>query len=375
MTAPGLNEMTVRVPFLDLRVADDAVRRELVAAVDRVLAHGRILMGPEHDAFEANLASYCGVRHAIGVGSGTDALFIALRALGIGPGDDVIVPCLSFVGTANGIALAGATPVFVDVLPDLTIDPARVSAAITPRTRAIMPVHFTGKLCRMAELVALAERHGLSIVEDAAPAVGAAWQGRKAGSFSAISALSMNPMKILNACGEAGAVLTDDAALRDRAHALRYNGVVDREWCHWVSLNGRLDTIQAAILDQRLARLDTVIERRRQTARRYNDRFARWVDVPVEAEGYRDVYYTYTIQTDARDALMAFLEARGIETKIQHGQLMPEHPAHRSGDPADFPVGRRATRRVLCLPVHENLTPPQIDAVIAGVSAFFEGSR
>ncbi len=367
--------MTVKVPFLDLRVSDEGFRRELLAAIDGILAHGPVLMGPEHDAFEASLAEYCGVRYAIGVGSGTDALFIALRALGIGHGDEVIVPCLSFVGTANGIALAGAIPIFVDIGAELTIDVARIEAAITPRTRAIMPVHFTGKLCRMPELMALAERHDLKIVEDAAPACGATWRGRKAGSFGAASALSMNPMKILNACGEAGAVLTNDPQVRDRAYALRYNGVVNRELCHWVSVNARLDTIQAAILSRRLTRLEDVIARRRGIAHRFNQAFRDWADVPVESDGYRDVYYTYTIQTDARDALAAYLTERGIETKVQHAQLMPEHPPYRGPDLDAFPVGRRATRRVLCLPAHENLTESQVDYVIHAVSEFFRGRR
>jgi dTDP-4-amino-4,6-dideoxygalactose transaminase len=364
--------MTVRVPFLDLRIADAGLRRELVAAVEQIFIHGRILQGPEQDAFEAQLADYCGTRYAVGVGSGTDALFIALRALGIGPGDEVIAPCLSFVGTANGIALAGATPVFVDVGPDLTIDVDRVARAISPRTRAIMPVHFTGKLCGIGALIDLAERHRLLIVEDAAPAIGATWRGRKAGSFSAASALSMNPMKLLNACGEAGAVLTNDPEVRDRALALRYNGVINKEFCHWTSLNGRLDTIQAAILSKRLARLEAVIERRRTIARRYHAAFANMVDLPVEADGYRDVYYTYTIQTDARDALQTYLGGRGIETKIQHEHLMPEHPAYRA-DVEGFAIGRRATRRILCLPGHENLSEEQIGYVIDSVQAFFKG--
>jgi len=359
------------VPFLDLRITDEAFRRELLAAIDKVFVHGRILLGPELEDFEAQLAEYCGTRHAIGVGSGTDALFIALRALGIGAGDEVITTCLSFVGTANGIALTGAKPVFVDIRDDLTLDIERVEKAITPRTKAIMPVHFTGKLCAMRDLLELARRRRLLVVEDAAPAIGATWMGRKAGSFSAASAISMNPMKILNACGEAGAVLTDDPTVRDRVLALRYNGVINKEYCHYISLNGRLDTIQAAILSKRLARLEGVIGKRRDIAAQYNAGFGDCVDPPAEAAGYRDVYYTYTIRTPHRDRLAAFLGERGIETKVQHPALIPEHPAFKSTDLEAFPVGRRMTGRILCLPAHENLSAEQVAHVVSSIRGFF----
>lgn len=360
------------VPFLDLRVTDHALRQEILDAVGAMLDHGRILLGPEVEEFERRLAEYCGTQYAVGVGSGSIAIFFALKAAGIGPGDEVITSALSFIGTANGIALTGAKPVFVDTRSDLSIDSTLVERAVTARTRAIMPVHFTGKLCAMDRLMEIARRRGLLLIEDAAPAIGATLGGRKAGSFGLAGCLSINPMKLLNGIGETGAVVTNDEAVRDKIIALRYNGLINREYCHFVSTNGRIDTVQAAVLLRRLPRLEGIIQRRRQIAAFYQKEFAHLVEVPRDAEGGRDVYYTFTIQTDFRDALMGYLAQRGIETKVQHPLLMPEHPAYADGSPAGtYPVAARATKRLLCLPAHENMTDRQVAHVAASVQAFF----
>ena len=362
----------MRVPFLDLRVTDPTLRKDMLDAVAAVLDHGRVLLGPEVESFEEDLAAYCGTRYAVGVGSGSIAIFYALKAAGIQPGDEVITSAMSFIGTANGIALTGAKPVFVDTRADLTIDPARVAEAITPKTKAIMPVHFTGKLCAMDELSAIAARHGLMLIEDAAPAIGASLRGHKAGSFGIAGCLSINPMKLLNALGESGAVLTNDEEVRDRVVALRYNGLINREYCHFISTNGRIDTIQAAVLRKRLPLLEDVIAKRRKIAALYQDRLSRFVETPHDSAGGRDVYYTFSVQTDARDALMKYLGDCGVETKIQHPLLMPEHPAYsESFNPADFPIAKRATQRVLCIPAHENMAWEQAEHVAACVEAFF----
>ncbi len=203
------------------------------------------------------------------VSSGTAALFLALRSLNIGAGDEVILPALSFVGSASGVRLTGAKPVFVDIGEDMLIDPAAAERAITARTKAIMPVHFTGAMCRMAELEAIARKRGVMLVEDAAPAFGAMRDGRKAGSFGPVGCLSMNPMKILNALGEAGLVLCHDAKTRQALEELRYHGMVNKEFCRDITFNGRMDTIQAAVLLQRLSRIEDAIARRRAVAADY----------------------------------------------------------------------------------------------------------
>ncbi len=360
----------MKVPFLDLSVPD-AERAELLAAVDRVLQHGRIVMGPEVEEFESRVAQYCGRRFAVGLSSGSDALFMALLAAGIGPGDEVITTAKSFVATANAISMTGARPVFADIGDDLNIDPASVEALIGDATKAIVPVHFTGKLCRMPELEALADRHGLFLVEDGSQAFGASFGERRCGSFGRVAAISLNPMKVLAACGEAGVAVTDEPEIADTLRALRHNGIVEREYCRWVSLNGRLDTMQAAILLQRLEGYDALIERRRAIAARYDAALGNVVGVPREAEGYRDVYYTYTIRTERRDELAAFLADAGIETKIQHPLLMPQQPAYRDEARGAYPRAERLVKDVLCLPASEKLSAAQQDAVIEAMQRFF----
>jgi dTDP-4-amino-4,6-dideoxygalactose transaminase len=361
----------MRVSFLDLRVTDEAERRELLDAVDRVLRHGRILLGPEVDTLEDLFAEYCGTRYAIMVSSGTEALFMAIRALDIGPGDEVITTPLSFIATANGIALNGATPVFADVREDLTIDPSTIEALITKRTKAILPVHFTGKLSRMPELKEIADKHGLLLIEDAAPAFGAAYLDRRAGSFGDVACFSMNCMKVFGALGEAGMVVTDSKDIRERLIALRYNGLLNREYCHWVSLNGRPDTVQAAMLIQRLPRVENIVMRRREIAAYYNTHLADVVRVPQESNGYRDVYYTYTVKTERREALQAFLQAKEIETKIQHPILMPNHPAYEGRSAEAFPVAKRVVGEILSLPANEKLTWDEVEYVTSCVRQFY----
>lgn len=360
-----------KIPFLDLRVESDAERKELLSAIEQVLVHGRFILGPEVAELEKRVAAFCGRTYAVGVGSGTDALFLSLRCLGIGPGDEVITTSLSWIATANAIALTGATPVFADIGDDLNIDPASVEALVTPRTKALIPVHFTGKMCNMEALLTIADHHGLAVVEDAAQSFGASLAGRMSGSFGVLAALSLNPMKVFASCGEAGMVLTDRADLYERMLALRYNGMIDRRECIMPSLNGRLDTIQAAILLHRLTRLEDVIEKRRMHAAQYNKMLSQVVDVPTEHPEERAVYYTYTIKADQRDELQVFLEERGVETQIQHPILMPNQPAYRGWTRGMWSNAERLLSRVLCLPVHEKLAPEDLRYISNAVLAFY----
>lgn len=362
--------VTKRVPFLDLRVADDQQRSALLRAVDTVLRHGRIVLGPEVEEFEHQIAARCNRKFAVGVNSGSDALLLGLLSLGVGPGDEIITTALSWVATANAIALAGATPVFADIGADLNLDPACVERLITSRTKAIMPVHYTGKPCDMAALSHLAEKHGLLLVEDAAQAFGARFDGQPVGSFGTIGCFSMNPMKVLAACGEAGAVVTDREDIYQRLISLRYNGTINREVCVEPSRNSRLDTLQAAILLVRLSELDQVIHHRRDVASWYDDRLAGVVECPQKREREFDVYYTYTIRTDRRDELKAYLESQGIETKIQHPRLMPQQPAYQEHVRGHFPNAERQVQRILCIPAHEKLARSDVDYVADHIQRF-----
>jgi dTDP-4-amino-4,6-dideoxygalactose transaminase len=361
----------MKVPFLDLRILDDAERGALLDAVDTVFRHGRLVMGPEVRRLEDLVASSCGRRFAVGVNSGTDAVFLALKALGVGPGDEVVTTSLSWIATANAITLTGATAVFADIGADLNIDPKSVRRLMTRRTKAILPVHFTGQMCDMDRLTALAAEYGLALVEDAAQAYGATWKGRKAGAFGQLACFSMNPMKVFAACGEAGMVVTDHPKLRDRLIALRYNGCFDRERCDEPSLNGRMDTIQAALLLKRHRWLDALLAKRRRNAAYYDTKLASVVRTPPKLPGAEPVYYTYTIQAERRDELKQFLENEGIETKIQHPYLMPDQPAYTKSARGEFSNARKLQKTILCIPVHEKLSEAEREYVAAKIIRFF----
>lgn len=363
-------DMQRRVPFLDLRVLDDSERRELLEAVDTVFRHGRIVMGPEMAELEGQLAARIGRKHAVAVNSGTDALYLGLKALALKPGDEVITTSLSWIATANAIALNGATPVFADIRDDLNMDPASVSRLITARTKAILPVHYTGKVCEMSPLMELARSHGLALVEDGSQSFDARHHGRVSGGFGTLACISLNPMKVFAACGEAGVVVTDDDALADRLIALRYNGTVNRETCIEPSVNGRLDTLQAAILLKRLPRVGALIAKRAANATFYSRSLTGLVALPTARPGEEDVRYTYTIRSSRRDELKKHLEERGVETKIQHPLLMPEQPAYRETARGEWGNAARLVKEVLCLPVHEKLTEADLAHVSECVRTF-----
>lgn len=362
--------MEKKVPFLDLRLGDEA-RSELLNVIGRVLAHGRIVLGPEVQELEERVAEYCGRKYGIGVGSGTDALFLGMKSLGIGPGDEVITTSLSWIATANAIALTGATPVFADIGDDLNIDPESVRRLVSPKTKAILPVHFTGKVCRVDELAGIASEYGLLLIEDAAQAFGATRNGRRAGSFGEIACFSMNQMKLFGSCGDAGMIVTDSEDLRKKLVALRHNGMVDRTECIEVSLNGRIDTIHAAVLLHRLPMVEGIIAKRREIASWYESRLAGLLEIPLEAESEHDIYFSYQIRTERRDELMSFLAARGIETQIQHQVLMPRQLAYCDNVRGEFKNADRLVKRILCLPNNEKLTRDDVEYVCDAVDDFF----
>jgi dTDP-4-amino-4,6-dideoxygalactose transaminase len=360
----------LKVPFLDLRVTDERERAEILSGIERILMHGRVLLGPEVDEFEQKVAARVGRRYAVGCNSGTDALIIAMRALRIGPGDEVIVPALSFIATANAVSLVGATPVFADTDDNLNMSAESVERLVTPATKAIIPVHWTGHMCEMDSLIAVAQKFGLHVVEDASQAFDAAIGPRKAGSYGVIGCFSMNSMKVFSSLGAAGILVTDDAALRERCVTLRYHRLVNREYCTELAQNSRLDTVQAAVLLVRLERLEGVIDKRRQNAAYLNQRLQNHVCVPWEPEGQRHVYYTYTIQADRRDELAIFLASQNIETKIQHPLLLPQHPIYGGRARGEWTRAYCLIKRVLCLPSNEKLTDTQLERVADAVIEF-----
>jgi dTDP-4-amino-4,6-dideoxygalactose transaminase len=360
------------VRFMDLSV-DAPARQKYLAAIDAVLTSGLIVNGPEIGHFERQVADYCGAFDAVGVGSGTAALYLALKCLDIGPGDEVILPSLSFVGTANAVAAVGAHPVFVDIGPDLLIDPSAVESVITSRTRAIMPVHFTGNVCDMDALLAISKERSIPILEDAAPAFGAIYRTRKAGTFGPLGCFSANPMKVLAGIGEAGFVVVQSAVHAARLRELRYHGMRNKELCTEISLNERLDTIQAAILSVRLEGIEQSLSRREAIARRYATHLSNIVEIPKVGSHVRHAWYHYIILCDRRDELGEALAAESIESRVYHPKLMTDHPVHMRA-PSLFPVGRRVVDRILCIPMHEKLQNEDVDRVSEVIARFYAKS-
>jgi dTDP-4-amino-4,6-dideoxygalactose transaminase len=358
------------VAFLDLRVPE-AERAELLSAAENVLKHGRLVNGPEVHALELAFAARCNRKYAVGVSSGTDALVLALRALNIGKGDEVIVPALSFVATANAVSIVGAMPVFGDIGDDLNIDPIEIKPLITPRTKAIMPVHWAGRICAIDHISMIAKTYNLKVIEDASQAFGATFNDSPAGSRGDIACFSMNPMKGLASLGEAGMIVTDDKDVYEKLDPLRYQGVKNKEVCHFLSGNHRLDTIQAAMLLVRLDHFDKLLKDRRNIAAFYTERLRGIVQTPTEWGHEKLAYYTYTIFADQRDKLKDFLAIRGIETKIQHPIVMPEQPFYRQHARGTWSHAKYLMSRALCIPVHEKLTDSQMWHVVNSIADFY----
>jgi dTDP-3-amino-3,4,6-trideoxy-alpha-D-glucose transaminase len=364
-----MSATAIRVPFNVLTPGDD--RGLIDAAIARVVTSGWYVLGPEVAAFEAEFAAASGAAHAVGVNTGTDALALALRALDIGPDDEVITSPLSAAYTALAIDMAGARPVFADIDPErLTLDPEAVAAAITHRTRAIMPVHLYGQPADLPAIHAVAARHGLAVVEDACQAHLATSDGVPVGRGSAAAAYSFYPTKNLGALGDGGAVTTDDAALADRLRRLRNGGQVTRYRHEERGVNSRLDELQAAILRARLPRLAEATARRRAGAGHYRSRLhgAR-LHVPPEFEPGH-VYHLFPVLTPQREAFQAHMRQAGVETLIHYPVPIPRQPAAAGWAPAMCPVADRVTSEVVSLPLYPTLSPEALDEVAAAAVAF-----
>lgn len=361
------------IPQIDLAAGYRELRQEIDAAVARVLGAGAYVLGPETTAFEVEFAAYCGVSHAVGVASGTDALHLALRALGVGPGDEVITVSLTAVGTVAAIELAGARPVLVDVEALTgTIDPDLVERAVTARTRAIVPVHLYGQPADLAPILEAARRRSppIAVVEDCAQAHGARYAGRPVGGWGEAAAFSFYPTKNLGAAGDGGAVLTPDPQLADRIRLLRQYGWRERQVSEVAGYNSRLDELQAAILRAKLPRLDEWNDRRRKLAARYAELLAGTpLGLPVERGKGRHVYHLYVVQSPRRDALRAHLAARGIGSGVHYPVPVHLQPGYtRLGYPAgSMPVSERLAQEVLSLPLHPQLSEDSLRAVTDAV--------
>jgi len=364
-----------RIPYVNFAAQYEEERDFISASVEQVFRVGRFVEGPKIIELEQALAAYAGVSEAVALGSGTDALILGLQVLGIGPGDEVITPPNSFIASAAAVALVGARPVFVDVAADMNIDVNLIESAITARTKAIMPVHLTGRMADMDAVCEIAIRHGLIVVEDAAQSFGARYRDKLAGTWGKIGCCSAHPLKNLNAAGDAGFVLTGDADIAAGMRRLRSHGLINRDVSLEWGRNARMDVLQATLLLERLTRLDDINRRRRRNAELYRRMIkSSQVVMPQCRQHEYNIFHTFVVQVDRRDELKEFLHHHGIDTVIHypipiHLQDAAKSLGHHRGD---FPVTERQADSILSLPVHPYLSESDIEYVAAMIDRFFQ---
>jgi len=363
----------MQVPFVSLDRQYQSLRAELMAEFDRIGQSGMYIMGETLERFEKEAAAFCGTRYALGVANGSDALFLALKALGVGAGDEVITCPNSFIATTWTIAAVGARPVFVDARDDYNIDVDLLERAVTPRTRAIMPVHLTGRPAEMDAINAIAARHGLSVIEDAAQAIGARYKGKRVGSLGTVAGFSLHPLKNLGVYGDGGLITTDRSDVYEKIAKLRNHGLKNRDECEFWGYNSRLDTLQAGIASIKLKRLDAWNQRCCEIADIYRAELRNFVWVPEDREHEEPVYHNFVIQTDRRDALMAYLNDKGIGTRIHYPvPIHLQEAAHALGHkPGDFPVTERHVQTMMSLPIYPELRNEEVRYVVENIAGFY----
>ena len=366
--------MSLTVKYLDLpqQFRDEA----LLGLLRKQFETCQFVMGPEVEVFERNFAALCGTPYALGLNSGTDALFLALKALDVGPGDEVITAPNSFVASTGAIIAAGARPLFVDVAADYNIDVRLIEGAITKKTKAILPIHLTGNPADMEAIMEIAEKHSLFVVEDAAQAVMASINGRRVGSFGDAGCFSLHPLKNLNACGDGGMLTTNSQEVYDRVKLLRNHGLKNRDEIEVFGYNSRLDTLQAVVANHVLGQLESITARRVKNARMYDrllQELSHFVAIPPRRENVKQVFHTYVVRVKKRADLVGFLNDHGVETKIHypipiHLQKPCRELGYRKGN---FPVCEEQVEEILSLPVHHHLAEDQIGYVVELIKKFY----
>lgn len=363
------------IPMLDLTRQYASLRSDIDAAIAQVIANGHFIGGPNVAAFETELAAYCGSTHAVGLNSGTDALYLALRALGLGPGDEVITTPFTFVANAEAIELCGATPIFVDIDPvTFNIDPNQVDAAVGIRTKALLPVHLYGLPAAMDELMRIARKHHLAVVEDCAQAIGAPIDEKRAGTIGDVGTISFFPSKNLGAYGDGGAVVTNDAAIAERIRRLRAHGSVAKYQHVESGVNSRLDEMQAAILRVKLPYLDEWIAQRRAVASAYRRELQPLEPVLAPADEPAHTYHQFTIRVKERDRVAEALKRQGVQTAVHYPVPVHLQEAYRSLEAGPFPESERASTEVLSLPMFPELELAEIANVALALGEACRGA-
>jgi len=362
----------MKIRYVNFSQQYEGEREQILSSLDRVLASGEYILGSELKKFESSFSALCGTKYAIGVANGTDALILSMKALGIGAGDEVITAPNSWISSASSIALVGATPVFADVGRDQNIDPDCIEKAVTSKTKAIIPVHLTGKCADMDAILKIAEKHDLHVIEDAAQSVNALHRGKKSGSMGICGAFSLHPLKNLNAAGDAGIITTDDTVLVEKLHLLRNHGLKSRNEVLFWGHNSRLDDLQASILNYRLGKLEEITERRQEAAGLYKEKLKDLVYCPEDDKDCSDVYHLFVIQTEKRDELKSYLYSNGVQTAIHypvpiHLQPCAEYLGYKKGD---FPNVEKQSELILSLPMHNGLSDDDIGYVADKIIEF-----
>jgi dTDP-4-amino-4,6-dideoxygalactose transaminase len=370
----------MKVPLLDLKAQHQAIRGEVLSAVERVFESQAFILGAEVEQFEQAVGRYCHARHAIGCASGSDALLLALMALGVGAGDEVITVSFTFFATGGAVARLGAKPVYIDIsLDDFNLNPELIERAITPRTRAIIPVHLFGQCAEMDAVREIARRHHLPIIEDAAQAIGAEYHGRRAGTMSDIACFSFFPSKNLGGAGDGGLLTTEDDELAERLRLLRVHGGKPKYYHRVIGINSRLDALQAAVLSVKLKYLDQWTEGRQRNAARYDALLAEAgleeVITPRVRPGRRHIYNQYTIRCERRDELMVHLKQAGVGTEVYYP--VPLHLqecfAYLNYQTGDLPASEQAAREALSLPIYPEMTEEMQRYVVEKIIEFYQG--
>ena len=363
----------MNVPYVNISHQNLALKEQLLKAASRVLEHGQLINGPEVEQLEEKIADYLGVKKVVGVASGTAALYLSLRALGIGTGDEVITVANSYLATVSSIVLTGATPILADVDETMNIDPLKIEKLITPSTKAILPVHFTGKPAAMDQILEIAERNQLWVVEDAAQAIGAKYKGRKVGSLGKLGCFSLHPLKNLAALGDGGLIATNDVQIADWLRKARNHGHPSRDECDFWSFNMRLDTLQAAFILEKLPLLEAMTEQRRYGAKLYREHLQETDLIIPQEEAYeRCVYHLFMVRSPQRDILQEHLRANGIESKIHyptpiHQLKAAQHLPYCKGS---LPRTERFASEILSLPIHDFLTEDNYAEIITNIQNF-----
>ena len=364
----------ISVPYVAFPQQVAKIKKELMSAVESVLESGQYVLSEKGTQFEKEFSEYCEVKFSIGVANGTDALHLVLRCLGVAPGDEVITAPNSFIASAGAIGVIGAKPVFVDICPDLNLDPAQLEKAITSKTKAIMPVHLTGRPAKMKQILEIADHYKLSVVEDAAQSVGARLNGKRVGGMSDAACFSLHPLKNFHAFGDGGMVTTNSPEIYEKMIMARNHGLKNREQCDFWSFNSRLDEIQAAMLSVQLPLLDNWTEERRKLAFRYNELLRPYADVPEEGEGEYCVFQTFVVQVPRRDELMAYLNKNGVQALVHYPLPLHLQPAAKNlgYQENDFQVTMEMSKKIMSLPLYPELSEQQQDYVAHLFESFYK---